>query len=252
MLILIPCLLTLAGMQTIQTQPEDYSYHPVFMENFWGHENLYTQMKTNQLLATQSGKSLITAYEKKGETTHNTDEKQPYNDVQAYEKLSQLIKNKNLEQENKETRILMSTYARILVMSGRNAESWKMELKIKNDKDYDEYGQNIMEECERKSGFAFYKDHFFISQDCYGNEANNCHCKTITGKWRLSGALLELSSDHHPKDKTILHIWFRKGKLYAMDENFDQTFRFSRSSEVFLPDTLPDPDLSILSFKFKK
>src|SRR5690606_18449217 len=133
-----------------QAQNEDYSDYPLFMKEFWKQDNLNTKMVTSQLLATKSGKQLITDYER-GLTAikeyNNGVVNQPdYAKKEQYEaavkKLKDFLEEDGLSYNNEETELLVDYYTQLLVF----ADSWKRESVYEIENDYT-YGKQQFDRC---------------------------------------------------------------------------------------------------------
>ncbi|HLV46980.1 MAG TPA: lipocalin family protein [Flavobacterium sp.] len=222
------CLLFLAGMQIVQAQNEDYSDYPLFMESFWKKDNLNAKMVTSQLLATKSGKQLITAYEKGLAAINdynNGKVKQPdYAQKEQYEEAVKTLKiflaDEGLAYTNEETQLLMEYYSQLLVF----ANSWKRESVHEIENDFT-YGKMQFDRCAFDTKLEFSSNGSFEGTKCYTYN-NECECDDFSGRWHLTGARLYLEFDNGQEDFYL--IWFMDDKLYLADEYFDYLQEFSR------------------------
>ena len=222
------CLICILSTHFVQAQNEDYSDYPLFMKEFWKKDNLNTKMVTSQLLATKSGKQLITAYER-GLTAindfNNGKVQQPdYAKKEQYEEavktLKSFLADEGLAYKNEETELLMDYYSQLLIFANR----WNRESVHKIEHDFT-YGKMQFDRCSLDTYLEFLANGTFEGTKCYTYN-NDCECDDFSGRWRLSGARLYLDFGNGQEDFYL--IWFMDDKLYLADEYFDFLQEFSR------------------------
>src|SRR5690606_4491348 len=110
----------------------------------------------------------------------------------AKKRLHQFLDDEILINENEETRPLMDYYSELLVMSGWEARSWKIESTMEVDNDFYESGDNFLDDCEINTKISFSENGTYTFYECYEDYSDNCKCGATYGRWYLSGAKLYL------------------------------------------------------------